>query len=84
MSLVGIAIENVDKIFKRIKPGKVPLKLMRPANLTAIIIELDKLCDKKSLQPATSPLVNRNDNIEVWPSCKLCVCYIRVFCFVNI
>ena len=83
LSLVGIAIENVDKIFKRIKPGKVPLKLMRPANLTAVISELDKLCDdNKSLQPVTSPLVNsykENENIEVWPSCKLCVCTIRGF-----
>ena len=87
MSLVGIAIENVNKIFKRIKPGKVPLKLMRPANLTAVISELDKLSDNKSSQPVTSPLVNsykENDNIEVWPSCKLCVCYIREFCFATI
>ena len=82
---MGIPIENVDKIFKRIKPGKVALKLMRPVNVTAVISELDKLSDDN--KRSQSPLVNshkENDNIEVHLSCKLCVRCIRVFCCDNV
>lgn len=60
MSLAGITIENVDKMLKRMKPGKVPFKLMRSTNAFAVIHELDKLSNfNKSLQSATFPLMNR-------------------------
>ena len=41
LSLVGMPIENVDKLLKRIKPGKVPLTLVRPINPIAVINKLD-------------------------------------------
>jgi len=78
-SLVGTTIENVDKIFKQIKPGKVSVKLIRPENLSIVISELDKLSvDNKPLQLGTSPLVKshkQNENVEVHNIyCKLCLC----------
>ena len=66
LSIVGITIDNVDEVLKRIKPGMVPFKLLRPTNLTAVISELDKLSKESKL--LTSPLVNsckEDDNIEV-------------------
>lgn len=66
---MGITLENVDKMCKRTKPGKVAVKLLRPANLSAVIDELDKLSDdNKPPHTVMSPLVNsykENDNAEV-------------------
>lgn len=63
LSIVGITIDNVDKVLKRIKPGKVPFKLLRPTNIPAIISELDKL--SKESKPLTSPLMNSYKEDEV-------------------
>lgn len=60
---MGITIDNVDKVLKRIKPGRIPFKLLRPTNLPAVISELDKL--SKENKPLTSPLVNSYKENEV-------------------
>lgn len=60
---MGITIDNVDKVLKRIKPGRILFKLLRPTNLPAVISELDKL--SKENKPLTSPLVNSYKENEV-------------------
>ena len=65
LSLVGMPIENVSKLFKRIKPGKVPLTVIRPANPIAVINELDKLSNDNEAP---------NDNTQV----KIPVNYVYV------
>lgn len=66
------------------KPGKVPFKIMRPANPSAVINELDKLSDddKALSQPVTSPLVNsykENYNVEVQLSLRVLTRLVLLF-----
>jgi len=67
ISLVDITADNVTKIFAKLKPGIVTVKILRPRDLSDIIRELDKISTKSPTSPTSpSPLLTsvKNKAIE--------------------
>lgn len=66
MNLVGITPDNVIKIFAKLKPGKVIVKILRPRDHSGIIKELDKIPAISPTSPTSpSPLLNSVKNREI-------------------
>jgi len=63
ISLAGITADNVAKIFTKLKPGIVTIKILRPNDLSDIIRELDNISTKSPTSP--SPLLTSVKNEQV-------------------